>query len=230
MKKRNRFWGMMFILVAIAMLLSALEIVPKVGWFSVFIAPLLVALLIIGIVHRSFFSTIFAIAMLYMVFETYLPFDPINPWAVFGVALFLSIGLNMIFPKRKHFHWKNSHNFGETETTAYENIIHQSVNFNASIKYINSPSFEKGDFDCAFGSLKVYFNTATLLNNIGEVHADSSFGSITFYIPKDWNVHLDIETSFGSVEEKGIHNPIVGAPFLKIKGDASFGSIEIIYI
>lgn len=230
MKKRNMFWGVIFVLAAIAILLSAFGVFPQVGWFSLLLSILLIVIFVNGIIHKSFFSSIFSIAMLYVIFEKYFPFHPINPWEVFGIALFLSIGLNMIFPKKKYYHWKNGQTFGEAETTAYENIVHQDVSFNSSIKYINSTRFEKGDFDCSFGSLKVYFNTATLLNNFAEIYLDSNFGSITLYIPKDWNIHMDIETCFGSVEEKGIHNPLAESPSLEIKGDANFGSIEIIYI
>jgi len=230
MKKEKVFWGLVFVLAAACILISALGMFHAVSWVSIIIGAFLVIIMLKGIRSVSFPEIIFPLAILYLLFSKFFPFAPLEVWPVLGVALFLSIGLSLIFPKKHFFHFHNKQVYSETETTDYSNTIHQSVSFNSSIKYVNSTTFEKGNFECSFGSMKVFFDNTQFLNNSAEVYAEASFGSIIFYIPKDWNVHINVETAFASVEEKGQKINNTQGPVLYLNGEVSFGSIEIIYV
>ena len=150
-----------------------------------------------------------------------------------GIALFGSIGLSLIFPQKQKENengQSNTYSYSETTTQEFNNVIDAYVSFNSSIKYINSQNFERGNFKSSFGSLKVYFDQAALNNNSATVNVNVSFGSISLFIPRTWNVQINAETSFGNIEEKGARTPVVDAPVLYVMGEVSFGSLEIIYI
>ena len=67
-------------------------------------------------------------------------------------------------------------------------------------------------------------------NNGATVEVNVSFGTITLFIPRSWNVQINAETSFGNIDEKGARTPVMDAPVLYVTGEVSFGSLEIIYI
>ena len=144
-----------------------------------------------------------------------------------------------MFPKK---HWENKHAFSgsyNNESTAYtqsageqENgsYVQAAVTFQSVIKYINSIHFERADLSTSFGALKVYFDQARPEREELLVHTETSFGTTILYIPREWNVILNVDTAFGNVEEKGMRSPSPDAPKIHINGDVNFGSLEINYI
>lgn len=81
----------------------------------------------------------------------------------------------------------------------------------------------------SFGSIEVYFNDAVLVNNTARIHVESSFGGVELYVPKDWKVMMNVDTSFGGADEAG-HCNTNGENILYVEGEVSFGGLEINYI
>lgn len=59
MKKKNVFWGLLFILGALAVLVSKLGVFEGVGFWSVLFSIGLIGILINGIIHRSWGTILF---------------------------------------------------------------------------------------------------------------------------------------------------------------------------
>lgn len=233
MKKRNVFWGVIFILIAVCILFEKLGYFPGINVFKLILAAGLLVILIENIPKLNFAGILFPIAFLAILFDEALHIESLTPWPVLGIALFGSIGLSLIFPQKQKENengQSNTYSYSETTTQEFNNVIDAYVSFNSSIKYINSQNFERGNFKSSFGSLKIYFDQAALNNNSATVNVNVSFGSISLFIPRTWNVQINAETSFGNIEEKGARTPVVDAPVLYVTGEVSFGSLEIIYI
>lgn len=232
MKKRNVYWGIIFLLIAVFILISKLGYFPGINVFKLILSAGLIAILIGSIPKREFGGILFPLAFLCILFDDALHIQNLTPWPVLGIAFFGSIGLSFLFPKKEHgqqFNGKQAA-FSDTVTNEYGNTIQCSVTFNSSLKYINSNQFESGNFTSSFGSLKVYFDQAKLKNNCAYINVEVSFGTIILYVPKEWNVQINVNTAFGSVDEKGPKIPAPDGPVLSINGDISFGSVEINYI
>lgn len=90
--------------------------------------------------------------------------------------------------------------------------------------------FRRAFLKSSFGSMSVYFDNAVLHEGKAVAEVDISFGNMELYIPKDWKVILDVDTSFGGVEEKGRCHPADEGNTLLISGRVSFGGLEIHYI
>jgi len=114
------------------------------------------------------------------------------------------------------------------ETLDGENI-HFEVSFGEAVKYVTGNELEYAHLECSFGSMIVYLNDAVMKNEEAEIHAECSFGSTVLYVPADWRVILNVSSAFGGVEEKGNCNP-EGINTLYIRGNVSFGSLEIRYL
>lgn len=238
MKKRNIFWGLVFLLIAACILFEKLGYFPGINVFKLILSAGLLVILIESIPKLNFAGILFPIAFLAILFDETLHIESLTPWPVLGIALFGSIGLSLIFPQKHKYTQDESHihvdmpddYFAETSSQEYNNRIQAIVSFNSSIKYLNSQNFEYGDFKSSFGSLKVYFDQAGLNNNSATVQVDVSFGSITLFVPRSWNIQVNAKTSFGSVDEKGSRAIVENSPILYINGNISFGNLEIVYV
>ena len=100
-KTRNIFWGILFLLGALALLLGKLGYLNGMGFWSVFISVILAGCLINGILRRSFGGILFSLAMLIIINDELLHMEAITPWPVLGAALLGTIGLHFLFPGRR---------------------------------------------------------------------------------------------------------------------------------
>lgn len=225
------FWGILFLLAAVAVIAAGMGLLEGFSFWTVLFSVGLIGFLVEGIFHRNFWSILFSLALLAILYDEQLGIEAITPWPVLGAALLGSIGLDILFPNKKWKKTKNSNCFcQDVDGSALDGeLVHYEVSFGEAVKYITSKELADAHLECSFGSLSVYFNNAILKNGEAEVHAECSFGSIVLYVPADWRVVINVSNSFAGVEEKGHCNPN-GDSTLYIRGEASFGGIEIRYI
>ena len=233
------FWGVLFLLGALALLLGKMGYLEELGFWSVFFSIVLVGILIDGVLRRSFGEILFPLAGLIIVNDELLHLEEITPWPVLGAALLGTIGLSIIFPGRKR--WKmhaGSRHLQEVirdgaDTDSGEILsgdkIHYEVSFGDAIKYIAGQDVSKVFLECSFGNLEVYFNDAVLKDNEANVAVECSFGNMELYIPATWKVIMKIDSSFGGVEESGHCDPN-SENTLFVKGEVAFGHLMIHYV
>lgn len=232
MKKERIFWGVLFILAGIFLVISKLGYFPDMNVFSLLLTVFLVVVIVKNLPSLNFAGILFPIAFLSIIYDKQLGFTAITPWTVLIAALFGSIGLSMIF--HKHPKWINhNHNcedykFEKIDVEDENNVAFKN-SFGASIKYINTDNFEQGYFDCSFGAMKVYFDNAVMSNENAIVRINASFSGIELYIPRTWNVNDKTNVFLGSVSEKNRNNQIT-TNNLTLVGDVRFSGVEIIYI
>ena len=239
MKKKNVFWGLLFILGALAVLVSKLGVFEGVGFWSVLFSIGLIGILINGIIRRSWGTILFSTAFLAIVNSRLLGIEKLVPWPVLGAALLGTIGLNMLFPSRHHHgHYVYNGGIGGEvgEVEYHEEVsndgseqVNCGVSFHSSVKYIQCTQLKSLNLDSSFGGLTVYLNNAVLKGHEAFVNVDVSFGNMELYIPAGWRVICNVSSSFGSVQE---HGRCRGeeADMLTINGEVSFGTLDIYYI
>lgn len=248
-KSRNIFWGIILVLAAVSLVVSQLGLVEGVGAFSVVFGIFFLAMLIQGIVRRSFGTILFAIAFLCIVFDEPLGIEAITPWTVLGAALLGTIGLNMVFKRKKHYHFyadwseekagrKSGDRYVDSEVVDEEeretdglsgSRIFFRNSFGEAVKYVNSDNFEFASLECSFGAMKVYFDNAVIQNGSATIDLDVSFGGVELFFPKEWKIVDHTDTSFSGVEEKN-GSRSAGSPVVTLTGDINFSGVTIIYI
>lgn len=235
MKFRNWFWGLFFIVAAIAVILNQLGYFTGVGLFSLVITIFMIPIIIKSCTHLNFSGILFPLAILGIIYAEPLGITALTPWPILLVALLGSIGLSFIFGSFHGHHFcscdgrAHLEDYEEVIDVQDDSIITHKVSFGASVKYVNSDNFKKANLSCSFGGLKVYFDNAKLSETGAEIYIDNSFGGTELYIPKTWKVLNKVSTSLGAVEEKGKVVEKEG-PIVTLKGKVSFGAIEIHYI
>lgn len=234
MKNRKIFWGIFFIVMAVIVVISRFDILPNISVFTFLATVIFGWVLLDGIRHRNFYEILFPIAFLYILYDEPLGIELLTPWTVLVAALFLSIGLTLLFGGKKHhkhaieFEW-NSNGIGKNNEQCGGESIHCENNFGAAIRYIHSDCFAKAHLENNFGTMTVYFDNAIIQGNIANVKVDNNFGEMILYLPKEWRIQNNLQHCFGSINEHG--KPIeTSNATLHLYGDTSFGNVEIYYV
>lgn len=230
MKKERIFWGLFFIVGAVALVVNKLGYLGGISLWTVFFTVFLAATLIKSAVHRSASGILFSIAFLCILYDKQLGITALTPWTVLGAALLGSIGCSMLLQPWKNRHRADHHYDKDFEQETVEGeSMDLSTSFAGSIKYINSDDFKRANVKCSFGAMKVYFDNAVIQGDQAVVVFDVSFAGVELFVPKEWYVDNDVDASFGGIEEKN-RSISTGTPVLRLAGECSFAGITIIYV
>ncbi len=226
---RKIFWGVIFIIGALALLVAKLGYLEGIGFWSILFTVALVGVLFDGVLSKSFGKILFSMAFLVIIHDELLGLEAITPWPVLGAALLGTIGLSILFP---NIGWKkkwNSIEFQSEIEVAEGEKVSISNSFGESVKYLSGQEIGQVVIKNSFGEVNVYFEGAILRNGMAEVYVENSFGETVLYIPKEWTVHNEIQAMFGDSEEQGMHVPD-GSGTLRIYGKVGFGECSIRYL
>jgi len=246
MKTNRLSWGIFFILAAALVIVNQLGFFTYMNLWTLLFTVFLIPNVVIGITRRDFFQFFFSIGFLLLIYRKYWGFfffPSISSWSIMVAALFLAIGFSSIF-KSKHYshrsgepHFSAQFSYGDhTENTADEyaehvndNHISCSVTLGDSSKYIHSNNLQRAFLSCDLGHLKAFFDNSTPHPNGANIDVKCSLGEIELYIPRTWNVVLDIDSTLSGVTEHG--RPVyTDGPVVTISGSVQLGAIEIRYI
>lgn len=228
MKSNKIFWASFFIIAAVLLLLSQMGYLGGMGFISIILTILIVAIAIKSIATRNVGVLVFSLAFLSIIYSEPLGLESITPWPVLGAALLLSIGLSMLI-KPRHRRMHRTDNFTETIEKDTSSDVVCDTQFSSIIKYVDSDDFRHADISCKFGGIKIYFDRAIIKDGYADITVDISFGGVEMYVPKEWMIENSINAFAGGVEEKNRHNPN-GDTRVKLSGNVNFAGITIIYV
>lgn len=234
MKNKNMFTGILLLAGAAALLLSRLGYLGGVSFWTIVFNIGLLAFLTKGVARRKFELILFSLAGLIIVNDELLGLEAITPWPVLVAAVLGNIGLKILFPNfgrkriRRLGDGGNAQKGGELEYGRSGDAVFYENAFGDVTKYL-SGVVGRVDAENSFGSMQIYFTETLLKDHRAVVNVDTSFGSMVIYVPGVWKVVLDVQTAFGSADEKGNGNPF-GEDVLYIGGEVNFGSLEVVYV
>lgn len=232
MKKSNKiFWGLLFLLGAVALIISGLGYFEGVNFWNILLSIALIGIMVKGIFNRQYGCILFPLAIMAILYDDLLGIEAITPWPVLGAALLGTIGLSILFPKYKKNQFKVKKSFQSDiggDSLDGENVFYQ-VRFGEAVKYLTGNELSNAQLNCSFGSMSVYFDNAFLKNGRADVNVHCSFGELDLYIPSCWKVSVDVDSSFGGVEETG-HCSQDGTNTVFVRGNVAFGELVVHYI
>ena len=243
MKRKNIFWGVLFVLAAVFLVLGQYFGIAMSLW-QMILTVFLVFVIIKSIPCYNFFGMFLPLLLLAHIYNEIFEWTisvfgryvEIFDWNIILAVVLLCVGLTLLFKKkrRKMFCYfgndgREKNSFNEVIDSIEEPEVTAETSFGSSTKFVKSENFRRADFKCSFGSMKIYFDNATLSPDGAVVFIENSFSGIELYIPKEWKVISNISSTFGGVDEK---NYSIGSSEQKLflEGTNSFGGIEIIYI
>lgn len=230
------FWGLMFILAGVLLILNRLGYLPEIYHISMsklVFTLVFLWMIISGIRHHNFFMIFLGLALIGTTYASLLHITAITPFPLIAAAVLISIGLTIIFPNNHYGnsfsqnHYTDAGNMDFTQSS--EEILHFQNSFSSSSKYVNTDAFVCASFENSFGQMKVYFDNTIIKNGTADINVQNSFGELALFIPKTWNVENHVKSSFGGIKEKN-QNMSEGCPTLRIYGEVAFGEVTITYV
>lgn len=232
MKKRNIFWGILFVLGAIGLIVGKMGFLSGVNPFSLGFSVILGVIIIDSLFRLNYAGILFPIAFLCIIYDKQLGITSLTPWTVLISALFGSIGLSMIFPKKTKFYKKKSYwsvEEGENINIEDEANIKISSAFSGGTKYINTDKFVSADISCKYSGLEIYFDNAIMAEDTALLRLDVSFSGLEIYIPRSWNVENRTNVFLGGIENKKYRDKVYTNTLI-LTGDVRLSGVEIHYI
>ena len=246
MNNKKYFWGIVFVILAVLLILKGMNLDIFGGvfglvslWEGVWTA-ILIVILIDGVTKKNWFLITVPIAFILYIFrgKMFVPYIP--AWTLFVSAGLLALGLEILFPGSRHHYYKRSFTDenGNIKTEKIEigsegvteqNGTNVETNFGSVIKYFDTDSFESSDLEANFSSIKAYYDKAKMAGSTAVISAEANFGSVEIYIPKNWKLNLNKQQAFGSVVVKGSEE-WDGEHTIIVNAEANFGGITITYI
>ncbi len=239
MKRRETYWGLLFIIAAVLILLNQFgffhDALSNVNAFTIVASVILGGITLKSLIYIDFWGIFFPIAFIAILFSKELHIEKFTPWPALFTAFCLSVGFSLIFRKSRVYghRWHYNHH----DSTFGKNVINQpdndtvkcSTSFGECIKYVNSDNFQKADIKSSFGTAKVYFDHAQVPSGKADIYLDVSFGDAKLYIPSSWNIINDVHVVFGDTDivNKGGNED---SPVVTIHGNVSFGNAKVYYV
>jgi len=237
-------WGTFLLLAAAFIISNQVGGFVELSFWSILVAALALAYIVQCMFRLYFASLPIPLAILYITFqpmlEPHIAIPHINMWMLLLAAVLATLGLHTLLPKRKkkRHHAKivmNRQAKPRTEVGGDDNNPHISIQFGGISRYLHSECLETVQIDCKFGSLEVYFDQVKLSPNGAEAFCDCSFGSITLYVPKEWQIIDELDRAFSGVEyekrrTEQEQESQEEAPKLILRGNAKFSGIDIRYV
>lgn len=225
MKNKNIFWGIIFLIGAGVIIANQLGAFDNLGVGSFLLTFALVLIIVNGVFNVNFFQILVPLSIILIIYAEPLGIDQISSWTFIVSGILASIGLSLIFKKKK----KNHNQFTDIVENLDEDIIFSETSFSGVTKYLQSKNLKEANFNVRFGGLNVYFDQVTLSPEGATINIDASFAGVELHIPKNWNVVNNISAKLGGVDVKGLKHESTG-PTLYLEGNINLSGVEINYI
>ncbi len=148
-------------------------------------------------------------------------------------VVLIAAGVSMLIKRTTYAVPRSSRTVGSGASGAFlGNRLHENAVFSSVNRRIDSPNFEGADLNSTFGELKIDLRGATIAPPGREaiIETNASFGAIKIRVPETWKVIVQGSAVFGAFEDKTVPprpGPGFDPPTLIIRGNASFGAVEI---
>lgn len=236
--KRNQFWGLIWIAVAIITVASMLM---DFEWGSVGFTVVVLMIMVRSIQSRNFYGIFLPPVFLvnYFVHKRVLDI-PFELATAVLAAIAASIGCSLLFKKKKTYEYSanysggeqwdaDSHDYTSSSTEDKKENYSFDASFTSRVHYVDTNTLKSVHCTSSFGSLEIHLTQAQMKEDTVAVYLDASFGSVKIYVPATWRVEDLTTCAFGSTEIKGGYTQDT-EKVIQIRGNVSFGSAEIFYV
>lgn len=223
------FWGVLMIALAVVLILSAVGVgfgLPAgISAGEIILGLLCLSWAVRLCTGRRFTELPLPLIGMVMIFESEIATalnvesGDLAPWWLFVlVAILLSWGLKLLFP-RKRRRW--------FRMNANGNSLHKESTFSGSaVHYFDCSEHFEGSVENNMGSSSVYFTNQELYAGGSTLRVENNLGSLIVHVPGDWCVTTSIDNSLGAIKiDADLEG--TGSKLLTIVGENNLGSIVI---
>lgn len=240
MRNRKVFSGLLFIFAGVGLIVNKLGYLQDINIFSLLITIFLIDIIVKSIKRKDIFGILVPLSIIAIIYADYLGISELSSWTIIVAAVFISLGLSIIFKPRRYKFCSGikgeKHNINNKFTSREGSFdegengkIYVEATFSENIKYLKSQNIKNVILDTTFGAIKVYFDNAEIEGDTAIVHLDATFSGVELYVPRNWQVIDNTDITFGGLSEKN-RSDVEKEKTLILQGSITFGGVEIIYI
>lgn len=227
MKAKNVIIGILIIIFGVLGILEASGvhlIDSRVTYLQVVGGLILGILFISELFKKQFYSAIFLLAFLFMLFERNIAYifdrsELINNWLLLLFVVIICIGINVIVPDSYSKKIRISGSLGNDGD-------YESNNFGGHMTYVDCSDFTEKHIINRFGETEIHFENTEEYLGTAVLTIDNMFGETRIFVPSDWSVSLDVKNIFGD-SSNSIPKTHSGSKLI-IQGQNKFGEIDVI--
>ncbi len=240
--KKNYFWGVFLVLGAAYLIISRLGFFHSmtVSVFTVIATIACAAAFIHSLMHLSFGGMLFPLAFIGILYDDPLGITAITPWTILLAALLGTIGLNLIFSKKKwEVKWKyknktikdklEKNNNPDSSESIHGEYVYMKSSFGSLLRYVTSDNLRYAELEANFSGVKIYFDNASVPSGNATLHVDINFSGAELYIPDNWRVINHLDCTVAGLSEKG-KSPSGDHITLTLEGESTFSGITVYYV
>jgi predicted membrane protein len=221
MKRNGRFFfGVIVIVFGIFLLLEQASILPSVSKIFWEILEVFWPLILIFFGVKLLIDRNNVPGMILLVLGVVFLSSNMFTWDFFEIlwpVILITLGITLLFKQEVK---------GSKKGINSKKEFSETVVFCGLEKKIKSENLENGEFNVAFGSLKLDLKDSSIQKDGAKVHLNCAFGDIEVYVPKDCRIKTEGTAFLGSWDSY-IKDREVARPILEISGEVIFGSVKI---
>lgn len=222
----------MFIAAAALIVLYYLDLLGSVSIFSVVFSVLLIPTILTSIRRRVYIGITLPLAIIAWLFDDLLGIEKFTPWPALFTAVFLALGLTLLFPRKKAWYNTkpvNKNKFEGIGAPEYDDGSEITINtrFNGATRYIRSKQLKTVNIYASYAGAKIYFDNADIDGKEAVVNIDANACGIELFIPRHWHLDNEISVIFGGIKERGAEENGVTTKKLVLRGNCGMSSITI---
>ncbi len=225
-------FGILFIACAILIILDSVGV--SLGFFNgipaitLIVGAMFAVWMISELIKLNISGIFFPAAFIFMLFEKYIAkwaglekSNIINNGLVVIAAFLLTIGTNMITPRKRIF--KINHG-GEASK---KKNVHNSA-LSSSTVYIDCSDFIYEKVTNDLGACNVYFSNVEKYKGNGTLEIQNDLGATRIHIPSEWSIISSISNGLGAVSKP--EDAGSGDKAIRIIGNNNLGAVSIVRV
>lgn len=228
MLKSRIFWGVAMILLAVALILSALGfnfwLPDGIATWQLILSALCLLWIIHSLVYKHFTQLFFPAIFIVMIFESEIATalniasgDLAPTWLFILIAVLLTVGSQLLF----------SHGVTVThDADGASTRVNKGRVTGSSVLYIDCGEQFNERIENNLGACSVYFSNKEQFVSGSILAVENNLGSLVLHVPDEWVVTTTIENNLGSIKADGDAER-TGEKVLRITGENNIGSIVI---
>ena len=240
MIKKNSFLGVFLVLGAAYLIISQLGYLPAVSVFTVITTIACIAAFVHSLLHLSFGGMLFPLAFLGILYDKQLGITAITPWTILLAALLGTIGLNLIFSRKKwEVKWKHKNKSimnkidknvnPDSSESIHGEYVYMKSSFGSLIRYVTSDNLRYAELEANFSGVKIYFDNASVPSGNATLQVDINFSGVELFIPDSWKIVNHLDCTVAGLSEKG-KTPSEDHVTLTLEGESTFSGITVYYV
>lgn len=196
LKKLATTFGIIFIVLAILILVDALNILPGPWGQHLGLTFFFLVIFIFLIRWRLTFGATLFLSFIVMLHKAGLGMNHVSNWTILGIAILIGIGLSLLY--HPHVRYIQRLVKGE-EPVPFSTLQERDDDTDAINIYSRlsdtsrtiSGEFEKIKINAKLSSLDLHMDQAILVTPTGKINLKAESSDVILYIPLEWKIDTD---------------------------------------